>query len=217
MYVGFRNRLMRWAGNAVAYQPGQSRHGHRGPAGRCADGVGAALAIAGEGRIFVGESVIRPLSDGPAFLALRTGVPVVPVTINGTGWLGSARRIRVRIGEPVPTARPRPAPRRGRRDRGGPTGRWPNSSPMPRTCRRPVAPGAGITELFNDWPEGARPEPPRTGNRTSVLFAPARARRARVRPHSGILGRPEHHEESAWARQVWQPIPRSTGRGSGAE
>src|SRR6185437_2488345 len=104
MSVGFRNRLMRWAGNAVAYRPGNRDMVTAVRRVEALMASGAALAIAGEGRIFVGEAHIRPLSEGPAFLALRTGVPVVPVAINGTGWLGFGRRIRIRVGEPVPTA-----------------------------------------------------------------------------------------------------------------
>ena len=57
---------------------------------------------------------VAPLSDGVAFFALRAGVPVVPVAINGTSWLGFGRRVRVRVGEPLPIAGL--DRRRGRRD-----------------------------------------------------------------------------------------------------
>jgi 1-acyl-sn-glycerol-3-phosphate acyltransferase len=167
MGVGFRNRLMRWAGNAVAYRPGNR---DMVTAVRRVEAVmasGAALAIAGEGRIWVGESEIRPLSDGPAFLAIRTGVPVVPVAINGTGWLGFGRRIRVRIGEPVPTAGL--DRRRGVAD---------VTAEVRRRMAELVAdapdlpPPGGVwqrvTEIFNDWPEGARPEPTPKSNGRSV-------------------------------------------------
>jgi 1-acyl-sn-glycerol-3-phosphate acyltransferase len=156
MGVGFRNRLMRWAGNAVAYQPGNRDMVTAVRRVGLLMESGAALAIAGEGRIFVGESAIRPLSEGPAFLALRTGVPVVPVAINGTGWLGFGRRIRVRIGEPVATAgldRRRAGPdvtAQVRRRLGGLVADAPDLPPPGATWQR-------ITELFNDWPEGARP------------------------------------------------------------
>ena len=42
-----------------------------------------------------------PLDEGAAFFALRSGVPLVPVAINGTSWLAFGRRIRVRVGEPI--------------------------------------------------------------------------------------------------------------------
>ena len=100
---------------------------------------------------------LLPLNEGAAFFALRSRRPIVPVAINGTGWLGFGRVVRVRIGEPIEaTGRPtretvealtartwtelhglltdfseRPPP--------GPFGRW-------------------LTEIFNEWPEGSRPQ-----------------------------------------------------------
>jgi 1-acyl-sn-glycerol-3-phosphate acyltransferase len=99
---------------------------------------------------------VLPLDDGVAFFALRTGVPIVPVGINGLGWLRFGGTVRVRVGEPIAVAgRPtRPAvaaltvdTRRallalvadGRdREPPGRLGRW-------------------LTEVFQEWPEGARP------------------------------------------------------------
>ncbi len=52
-----------------------------------------------------GRRELLPLNEGAAFFALRSGVPLVPVAINGTSWLAFGRRIRVRIGEPIPTDR----------------------------------------------------------------------------------------------------------------
>jgi 1-acyl-sn-glycerol-3-phosphate acyltransferase len=159
MDVGVRNRLMRWAGNAVAYQPGNRDMVTAVRRVEALMASGAALAIAGEGRIFVGEAHVRPLSEGPAFLALRTGVPVVPVAINGTGWLGFGRRIRVRVGEPVPTAgldRRRAAAgvtAEVRRRLADLVADAPETPPPGRLWQR-------ITEVFNDWPEGARPTSP---------------------------------------------------------
>ena len=159
MDVGARNRLMRWAGNAVPYQPG---HRDMVRAARRVDALmesGATLAFAGEGRIHVGESSIRDLSDGPAFFAIRSGVPVVPVAINGTSWLGFGRRIRVRIGEPVATAgldRRRDVTAvtaEVRRRLAALVADFPDQ-PLPGPRWR------WITELFNDWPEGSRPPLP---------------------------------------------------------
>ena len=159
MYRGFRNRLMRWAGNAVAYQPGNRDMVRAVKRVEALMGSRAALAIAGEGRIHVGESGIRELSDGPAFFALRTHVPIVPVAINGTSWLGFGRRVRVRIGLPVPTdgldrrrdvARVTSAVRESLLDL---VAGYPDLPPPGPLWQR-------VTELFNDWPEGARPHLP---------------------------------------------------------
>jgi len=159
MRRGSRNRVMRWAGVVVPFRPGS-----RGLVAATARAEsllcsGAVVAIAGEGQIHAGESVVLPLRDGPAYLALRAGVPIVPVAINGTTWLGFRRVVRVRVGLAIeaPTSPARPHTDDVRRltsqarsaletlvsdfpeqPRPGPFGRW-------------------LTELFNDWPEGSRP------------------------------------------------------------
>ncbi|MGD0120943.1 MAG: 1-acyl-sn-glycerol-3-phosphate acyltransferase [Candidatus Limnocylindrales bacterium] len=159
MRRGFRNRVMRWAGVVVPFRPGNRglvAATSRAESLLCA---GAVVAIAGEGRIHAGENVVLPLRDGPAYLSLRAGVPIVPLAINGTTWLGFRRVVRVRVGLPIKAA---PAPAKPHANdilrltaqiqsaletlvsdfpeqpRPGPVGRW-------------------LTELFNDWPEGSRP------------------------------------------------------------
>jgi len=156
MRVGGRNRVMAWAGTTVPYKPGNDDMLDATRRVRSVLTTGGALAIAGEGRIHAGESALLPLEEGPAYFALRFGVPIVPIAINGTSWLRFGRRVRVRIGDPIPaTGRPTreaiaaltastwtalhalvaghpdyPPP--------GPFGRW-------------------LTERFNEWPEGSRP------------------------------------------------------------
>lgn len=162
MSRGVRNRLMAWIGTGVPFRPGE-----RGliEATRRVERIfeaGGRLAIAGEGTIHVGEATLLPLGDGPAFFALHSGVPLIPVALSGNGWIAFGRRVRVTFGEPLlPEGRPdrqtvdeltarlderlramvagvqdRPAP--------GPFGRW-------------------LTELFNVWPDGRRPDPPPPG------------------------------------------------------
>jgi 1-acyl-sn-glycerol-3-phosphate acyltransferase len=160
MRRGFRNRLMRRFGLVIPFAPGA-----RGLLAATQRSVvlarrGASIAIAGEGRIHCGESVLLPLKEGAAYIALRAGVPLVPVAINGTGWLGFRREVRVRFGDPIEavpekTGRPRAAEVAaltvaaqsalellvlGFDDRppSGRAGRW-------------------LTELFNGWPGGVRP------------------------------------------------------------
>jgi 1-acyl-sn-glycerol-3-phosphate acyltransferase len=166
MRLGVRNRIMRWSGTVVPFQPGK-----RGlvAATRRAEALlasGGIIAIAGEGRIHSGESELLPLLDGPAYLAIRAGVPIVPVAINGTGWLGFRRLVRVRFGPPIAVPEGVRAATREAVDET--TGRawealhgllkgFPDRPP-------PHIVGRRLTELFNDWPEGARPPVPPRGH-----------------------------------------------------
>jgi len=159
MMVGGRNRLMRWSGLAVPYQPAGRGLGQAARRVRAVLDDGAILAVAGEGRIHTGERIVPPLNEGAAWFAIRNRVPLIPVAINGTSWLEFGRTVRVRIGEPIDSTAfegrtgtaeltelararleamvsdfaDRPTP--------GPFGRW-------------------LTEVFNDWPEGERPPIP---------------------------------------------------------
>lgn len=157
MAAGGRNRLMSWTGATVPYRPGKNDLLDATRRVSAVINAGGVLVIFGEGRIHVGETELLPLSEGAAYFALRSSVPLVPIGINGTSWLRLGRRIRVRVGAPIPVDG---RPSRERVDaltvrawaalheliadfpdpaRPGPVGRW-------------------VTELFNDWPEGARPE-----------------------------------------------------------
>jgi len=113
------------------------------------------VAIAGEGRIQPFESSIRPINEGAAYFALRAGVPMVPIAINGTSWLCLGQRVRVRIGEPlIPAGRPT------RRAVDELTARCRASLEQMvagEVQHGPPGPfGRRVTELFNDWPEGDR-------------------------------------------------------------
>ena len=155
MSVGGRNRVMTWTGTTIPYRPGKNdllnatRRVHAVLAG------GGVVAIAGEGRIQPFESRVGPLNEGAAYFALREGVPLVPIAIHGTSWLGFGRRIRVTVGAPLEPAAP---PRRAEVDA------------LTASCRaallelvraepeqrRPGPIGRWITEVFNEWPEGSR-------------------------------------------------------------
>jgi 1-acyl-sn-glycerol-3-phosphate acyltransferase len=156
MSVGARNRFMSWLGVPVPYHPEKD---DLIVATRRADRVLArerVLFIAGEGRIHVGERRLLPLSDGPAYFALRAGVPLVPLAVNGTGWLGFGRTLRVRVGAPI-AVEGRPTSENVQRL----TARLTDDllalvADFPD--RRPPGPAwRWLTELFNDWPEGSRP------------------------------------------------------------
>jgi 1-acyl-sn-glycerol-3-phosphate acyltransferase len=153
---GGRNRVMRWAGNAVPYRPGKNDLLDATRRVGAVFDAGGVLAIAGEGRIHAHEQEVLRLNEGAAYFAIRAGVPVVPVAINGTTWYGLGSRVRVRIGQPLATT-------------GRPT-REAVDELTERTWmalrdlvadfpdrRRPGRFGRWLTELFNEWPEGARP------------------------------------------------------------
>jgi 1-acyl-sn-glycerol-3-phosphate acyltransferase len=176
MTVGARNRLMVWLGTAVPFRP--VRTDLLGTTRRVGAvfAAGRRLAIFGEGRIHAREGELLPLQDGAVYFALRSEVPVVPVAIIGTSWIGLGRTVRVRIGAPIHadgrptkdlvdavTARTwcalfeltRDAPER---PPPGPVGRW-------------------LTERFAEWPEGHRP------GRTPGAVGPVAAGEPVVGPH----------------------------------
>lgn len=155
MRTGGRNRLMLWSGSAVPYKPGKN---DLLVATRRVDAVlrsGGVLAIAGEGRIGARESALLPLNEGTAYFAIRSGVPIVPIAINGTSWLRFGRAIRVRVGEPIPTAG------RPTREAIADVTRRTTESLEALLADAPDLPvpgrfGRWFTEVFNDWPEGSR-------------------------------------------------------------
>lgn len=156
MAVGGRNRLMAWTRATVPYRPGKNDLLEATRRVSAVLASGGVIAIAGEGRIHASEHELLRLEEGPAYFALRSRVPLVPVAIAGTSWLRFGRRVTVTAGPPLlPDGRPnRESVDRltadcwaalyelvaGQPDlpRPGPVGRW-------------------VTELFNDWPEGERP------------------------------------------------------------
>jgi 1-acyl-sn-glycerol-3-phosphate acyltransferase len=146
---------MAWTGATIPDRPGKNdlldatRRVHGSIA------AGRVVAIAGEGRIQPFETHLRPLSEGAAYFALRERVPVVPIAIGGTSWLGFGRRVTVRIGEPIP-----PEGRPNREGVDALTARCQAAlGAMVATqsdVGRPGPFGRRLTELFNEWPEGDR-------------------------------------------------------------
>src|SRR4029453_11929056 len=79
MGLGGRNRLMFWTGTAIPYKPGKNDLLDATRRVGAVLGSGAVVAIAGEGRIHVRETELLPVSEGAAYFALRSGVPLVPI------------------------------------------------------------------------------------------------------------------------------------------
>jgi 1-acyl-sn-glycerol-3-phosphate acyltransferase len=157
MAVGGRNRLMVWVGTAVPFKPAKTDLRETARRVAAVFDAGYRLGIFGEGRIHAREGELLPLQEGAVWFAVRSGVPIVPVGIVGTSWLGFGRTVRVRVGTPI-----------------DPVDRHDHAAMAELTARvwcalyalvqgvpeRPVAGPVGrrLTELFNEWPEGQRPE-----------------------------------------------------------
>jgi 1-acyl-sn-glycerol-3-phosphate acyltransferase len=152
---GGRNRLMYWAGIAVPFRPAKDDLLTSVKRAQAVFDSGASLVIAGEGHIHVHEGDLLPLQEGAAYLALRARVPIVPLAVTGTSWLGFGRLVRVRVGEPIETG-PRPT----REVIAAYTWRtWHALRAMVAAdVDRPVPGrfGRWITDLFNDWGPGGR-------------------------------------------------------------
>lgn len=155
MRAGGRNRVMLWTGSAIPYKPGKNDLLEATRKVGAVIASGGVVAIAGEGRIGAIEGRLLPLNDGPAYFALRSRVPLVPIAISGTSWLRFGARIRVSVGEPVVGE--------GRPDRaavaamtatlGARLQAMLDNSPSPERTGRLAG---WMTERFNEWPEGSR-------------------------------------------------------------
>jgi 1-acyl-sn-glycerol-3-phosphate acyltransferase len=167
---------MTWVGTSVPVRPEKSDMLATARRVAAVFDAGRRLAIFGEGRIHAVEGELLPLEEGAVYFAIRSGVPIVPVAIIGTSWLGFGRTVRVRIGEPVVVE-------------GRPTKETVAATTATLWCRlfeltrdtrprgRPGPLGAWLTERFDDWPEGQRPD------RTAGAVGPVHPGAPVVGPH----------------------------------
>jgi 1-acyl-sn-glycerol-3-phosphate acyltransferase len=155
IHKGGKNRFMWWTGVPVPFSPLKDDMLTSVRRAQAVFDSGGVLGIAPEGAIHVHEGDLLPFEEGAAYLALRAGVPIVPVAITGTSWARFRGQVLLRLGEPIPTGE-RPTREVVTRysawawhaiqamvdgDRDGPPpgriGRW-------------------FTDVFNDWGEGGR-------------------------------------------------------------
>jgi 1-acyl-sn-glycerol-3-phosphate acyltransferase len=100
---GFKNRVMRFFGGVIPYNPS---HTSLPSAVRAVRGVFAAdgvLAIFAEGRIGFRESELLPFEEGAVAFAVTSSVSIVPCAIVGSSLLWFRRRVVVRFGPPIAT------------------------------------------------------------------------------------------------------------------
>jgi 1-acyl-sn-glycerol-3-phosphate acyltransferase len=153
--VGGRNRVMYWTGTAIPYKPAKNDLLEATRRVGAVIAAGGVVGIAGEGRIHPRESQLLPLSDGATFFALRSGVPLVPMAINGTSWLRFGGQVLVRVGEPIEVSG------RANREAVSELTAQLTVALQALIADAPDVPEPGrfgrwVTERFNDWPEGSR-------------------------------------------------------------
>ena len=154
--AGARNRFMWWTSVCVPFSPLKDDLLTSVRWVQAIFDTGGTLAISGEGSIHVHEGDLFPFEDGPAYLALRGGVPLVPVAITGTSWVRFRSRVQVRIGEPIPTGdRPTKGAIANYSARA-----WHALKAMIASDRDRPPPWRFeryLSDLFNDWGPGGRP------------------------------------------------------------
>ncbi len=153
---GGRNRFMWWTGIPVPFSPNKDDLLTSVRRAQAVFDSGSNLAISGEGSIHVHEGDLLPFQEGVAYLALRAGVPIVPVAITGTSWAHFRGLVEVRIGEPIRTGE-RPTREAVARY----TARaWHALRAMVADDRDLPVPGTRIerwvTDMFSDWGPGGR-------------------------------------------------------------
>jgi len=152
---GGRNRFMWWFGLCVPFSPLKDDLLTSVRWVQAVFDTGDALMISGEGAIHVHEGELLRFHEGAAYMALRGGVPLVPVAITGTSWARFRGRVQVRIGEPIETGE-RPT----RLALATYTARvWHAIRAMvdgDRDLDPPSRIGRWLTDLVNDWGPGGR-------------------------------------------------------------
>ncbi len=101
--VGFKNRVMRFFGGVIPFNPEKTTLTSATRAVRRVFESGGVLGIFAEGRNGFRETAIQPFEEGAVVFATMAGVPIVPCAISGTTYVWLGKRITVRFGAPIPT------------------------------------------------------------------------------------------------------------------
>jgi 1-acyl-sn-glycerol-3-phosphate acyltransferase len=155
IHKGGRNRFMWWTGIPIPFRPNKDDMLTSVKRAQAVFDSGGVLAIAGEGAIHVHEGDLLPFQEGAAYLALRAGVPIVPLAITGSSWARFRGRVLIRIGEPIET---------GERPTREAVARytalaWHAVRALvadDRDLARPGPISRWLTDMFNDWGPGGR-------------------------------------------------------------
>jgi len=152
---GARNRFMWWTSVVVPFSPRKDDLLTSVKWAQAVFDTGNILAISGEGTIHVHEGDLFRFQEGPAYLALRGGVPIVPIAITGTSWARFRSRVLVRVGDPIQVGG-RPT----RQAIANLTARtWHALKAMVADDRDRTPPSRFeryLSDLFNDWGPGGR-------------------------------------------------------------
>jgi 1-acyl-sn-glycerol-3-phosphate acyltransferase len=190
MAVGGRNRVMTWTGAAIPYKPGKNDLLEATRRVGAVIASGGVVAIAGEGRIHGRENEILPISEGAAFFAMRSGVPLIPVAIHGTSWLRFGGRVTVEVGDAVPLAgRPNRASLAEATERL--TAALAGMVADSPAVQKPGRVGRWLTERFNEWPEGSREAALAASAASEAAASAASSPAASAAERSGILTSPD--------------------------
>jgi len=153
---GGKNRFMWWTGIPIPFSPAKDDLRVSLRRSQAVFDTGGVLCIAPEGSIHVHEGDLLPFEEGAAYIALRAGVPIVPLAVTGISAAFFRGRILVRVGEAIETTGLRPSRQNVARYSAL---TWHALHAMvegDRDLPRPGRFGQFLTDLFNDWGPGGR-------------------------------------------------------------
>lgn len=153
---GGRNRFMWWTGIPIPFSPSKDDLRTSIRRSQAVFDTGRVLCIAPEGTIHVHEGDLLAFEEGAAYIALRAGVPIVPIAITGISAAFFRGRVLVRVGEPIETSGARASRQNVARFSALTWHAIRSMVEGDRDLPRPGRFGRYLTDLFNDWGPGGR-------------------------------------------------------------